>query len=250
MIAMLAVHLNFSYTSSWISSSENVLADCGLHFLFSRLFSLAPHLIQQSTSLHPPTIGIKRMLTSHVPQRSGSGTGWRAAHKRLTRQGSNLSWNSSGKTHNIAATGKEYFPRPVQVFSNGSLTSEQESPVSRLKALFNNDPQPYDAPLFSSPDSNPLLWKDLISCVQTDLNTLGLNTSLYAGHSFRRGGASSAYAAGLSDFEIQQLGQWQSDTFKLYIEPNRSRLLKISAQLHWAVPNATNPAPLDLLPAV
>jgi len=62
--------------------------------------------------------------------------------------------------------------------------------------------------------------------------------SKFSGHSFRRGAASSAAAAGLRDFELQQVGRWRSDAHKLYIEPNPYRLLSLSSRLHWAVPDA------------
>jgi len=40
----------------------------------------------------------------------------------------------------------------------------------------------------------------------------------YSGHSFRRGAATSARLAGLSDSEIQLLGRWKSDSYRLYID--------------------------------
>ncbi|KIJ28408.1 hypothetical protein M422DRAFT_270266 [Sphaerobolus stellatus SS14] len=53
-------------------------------------------------------------------------------------------------------------------------------------------------------------------------------------------------AAGFCDFEIQQLGRWRSDAYKLYIEPNRARLLMLSSRLHGPVPVAQNPEPSAL----
>ncbi|KAJ6536092.1 hypothetical protein B0H19DRAFT_914985, partial [Mycena capillaripes] len=50
------------------------------------------------------------------------------------------------------------------------------------------------------------------------LEAAGLNPSLFAGHSFHRGAANEAAAAGYSDYEIQLLGRWRSDSYKLYIE--------------------------------
>ena len=66
----------------------------------------------------------------------------------------------------------------------------------------------------------------------------GFNASLFSGHSFRRGAASAAADAGLTEYEIQLLGRWRSDAYKLYIESSRSRILNLSARLHWAVPAA------------
>ncbi|KLO04126.1 hypothetical protein SCHPADRAFT_788685, partial [Schizopora paradoxa] len=52
----------------------------------------------------------------------------------------------------------------------------------------------------------------------TSLAAAGIDPSPFAGHSFRRGAASAAAAAGFADHEIQLLGRWHSDCFKLYIE--------------------------------
>ena len=45
-------------------------------------------------------------------------------------------------------------------------------------------------------------------------------TGHYSGHSLRRGAATSARGAGLSKDEIQLLGRWKSDCYRLYIEVN------------------------------
>ncbi|KAI0820425.1 hypothetical protein BC628DRAFT_1276145, partial [Trametes gibbosa] len=52
----------------------------------------------------------------------------------------------------------------------------------------------------------------------TRLTALGLDSSKYSGHSFRRGAATSAAAVGYADHEIQLLGRWRSDAYKLYID--------------------------------
>ena len=111
-------------------------------------------------------------------------------------------------------------------------------PVTCLKRLYLTDPQPPESPLFVGHDGAPLLCVDLLRRLREDLTQLGFQPSQFAGHSFWRGGASSAAAAGFSDFELQQLGRWRSDAYKLYIEPNKDRLLSLSACLHWAIPNA------------
>ena len=51
---------------------------------------------------------------------------------------------------------------------------------------------------------------------------------------------------GVNDFELQQLGRWRSDTYKLYIDPNKDWLFSFSARPHWAVPNAQPPEPPPL----
>lgn len=46
----------------------------------------------------------------------------------------------------------------------------------------------------------------------------GFEPSAYAGHSFRRGGASALILAGVSDALIQQHGRWKSDAWKRYVD--------------------------------
>ncbi|KAI0077821.1 hypothetical protein K474DRAFT_1707003 [Panus rudis PR-1116 ss-1] len=41
-----------------------------------------------------------------------------------------------------------------------------------------------------------------------------------------------------SDYEIQQLGRWRSDAYKLYIDVPKDRILHLSTRLHWADPQA------------
>lgn len=50
----------------------------------------------------------------------------------------------------------------------------------------------------------------------------------YFGHSFRRGAAISARRAGLSEEEIQLLGRWKFDSYRLYIEAQPSYILNAS----------------------
>ena len=45
-----------------------------------------------------------------------------------------------------------------------------------------------------------------------------LDPSLYAGHSFRRGGASALFSAGVSDSWIQIRNRWKSECFRQYIQ--------------------------------
>ena len=49
------------------------------------------------------------------------------------------------------------------------------------------------------------------------LSDLGLSPREYAGHSFRRGGASFAYKAGVPIELIKALGDWRSDAILLYL---------------------------------
>lgn len=56
-----------------------------------------------------------------------------------------------------------------------------------------------------------------ISKLRDHLTTMGIDPQSYAGHSFRRGGASFAYQSGVPVELIKALGDWRSDTILIYL---------------------------------
>ncbi|PPR00185.1 hypothetical protein CVT26_009053 [Gymnopilus dilepis] len=119
-------------------------------------------------------------------------------------------------------------------------------PVTALKRLCTINPQPTDAPLFADPSGAPLSRNSFISLLKSRLTALGFDASLFAGHSFRHGAASAAAAVGYAEHEIQLLGRWRSDAYKLYIDVPRDRILGLSAHLHGAALPAQLPVPPSL----
>ncbi|KAL7278212.1 hypothetical protein ACG7TL_008187 [Trametes sanguinea] len=111
-------------------------------------------------------------------------------------------------------------------------------PINALCRLYQLHPQPHNAPLLPALDdiAAPLTRPQFITQLKAHLTSLGLDSSNYSGHSFRRGAATSAAAVGYADHEIQQLGRWRSDAYKLYIDIPRDRILHLSSRLHWADP--------------
>lgn len=108
-------------------------------------------------------------------------------------------------------------------------------PVAALREIYKGDPWAEGAPLFSGLEPRTALSRDMfISHLKALLASLGLDSTRYSGHSFRRGAATSAAVAGYSDNEIQQLGRWRSDAYRLYIDLPRDRILHLSSRLHWA----------------
>ena len=60
---------------------------------------------------------------------------------------------------------------------------------------------------------------DFVKLFKRKLAATGIDPSAYAGHSFRRGGATFAFAqAGLQDLHIKALGDWVSSVFMRYCE--------------------------------
>ncbi|KAG9223380.1 hypothetical protein CCMSSC00406_0009271 [Pleurotus cornucopiae] len=98
LILMLAAAMEFHFASSWLSSSNNALADAASRFQYSRLFSLAPNLDMQPSSVNPRTLGIKQTLSTHDLSCSISGTVSRPALGPLTVLVKNCFSNSFGNT--------------------------------------------------------------------------------------------------------------------------------------------------------
>jgi len=116
---------------------------------------------------------------------------------------------------------------------------------SMLQHLYSIDPQPPHAPLFSGLNGCRISHGTFIACLNLSLSAAGLSGQ-YTGHSFRHGAASSAAVAGYLDYEIQLLGCWCSDVYRLYIDVPHDRLLHLSAWLHWAIPDTQPFAPPEL----
>ncbi|KAF4616706.1 hypothetical protein D9613_008807 [Agrocybe pediades] len=78
--------------------------------------------------------------------------------------------------------------------------SRVSCPVTALKRLFTELPDRSGmSPLFENPDGSPLTYDHFVKTIRSALESAGHTPSSYAGHSFRRGAASAAAAAGRYD---------------------------------------------------
>src|SRR5882672_5420381 len=127
-----------------------------------------------------------------------------------------------------------------------SMPGARTCAVNALKSLFEYVPWPPEVPLFSQDSNAPLSRGKFIAQVKSNLAHAGFDASKFSGHSFRRGVASSAATVGLNDYEIQQLGRWRSNSYKLYVDGSQSRVLSLSARLHWVVPHGQHFEPPSL----
>ena len=118
-------------------------------------------------------------------------------------------------------------------FGKGSFVflgkaNEDICPVLALSRYLSLRP-PVDGELCLKADRSPCSRNFFISSVRNALAKAGLNQSLFAGHSFRIGAATTAAAAGIPSHTIKRLGRWNSDAFHLYIRQNDISLCNISA---------------------
>lgn len=86
-------------------------------------------------------------------------------------------------------------------------------------------------PFFCYKDGSPFTKASFVTQVREALTNAGLDASLYSGHSFRIGAATSAAHAGMQDTTIKSLGRWSSGAFMTYIRTPRQQLAKFSVTL-------------------
>ena len=87
---------------------------------------------------------------------------------------------------------------------------------------------PITAPLFIQQDGSFLSRSSFVQEVRSALRSAGIDHSLYAGHSFRIGAATTAALAGVPDHLIKALGRWHSDAFQLYTRTPQATLASVA----------------------
>lgn len=94
-------------------------------------------------------------------------------------------------------------------------------------------PAPSHTPLFvflsHSGVLKPVLKRQFISVLRARLEAANVAQShTYRGHSFRRGGTSWAFSAGLPGELIQVFGDWRSDAYKSYLDISMALKLRVA----------------------
>jgi len=75
-----------------------------------------------------------------------------------------------------------------------------------------------EEPLFLFRNGAPLSRALFVKRTRLCLSLIGINDQAYSSHSYRVGGATTAAAAGLADWEIKLMGRWSSDAYLRYIK--------------------------------
>jgi integrase len=101
--------------------------------------------------------------------------------------------------------------------------THRHCPVRALRRMMATHPQQKtgNSPLFQMPNTNctAMSSKFLADALKVILTSLGV-PNIFTLHSFRRGGATAAYEAGVDHTKIKRQGIWQSDFFWQYITTN------------------------------
>jgi hypothetical protein len=87
------------------------------------------------------------------------------------------------------------------------------------------------APLFLLPNGAPLSKAFFKSHLTTVIKSCSLSPSLYTGHSFRIGAATSAAERGISTSAIKIMGRWSSSAFESYVRLDSKIILEAQQAL-------------------
>ena len=96
-------------------------------------------------------------------------------------------------------------------------SDEAMDPVRHLKALFSAVDCSPESPAFSFSPGKFITYSTFTTRLKRLLDQSGYDSSLYSGHSFRRGGATLLYRLGASVLQIQISGDWSSQCFARYL---------------------------------
>jgi integrase len=110
-------------------------------------------------------------------------------------------------------------------------------PVTALSEYIDSSDAYDDAPLFHDTETDtgkPLLRDTYLYFLNRLLRAAGIPPENYSGHSARRGGATSAFRAGVPDVIVQRMGRWASMTYRRYQDTGVDDLLAHSRRLHQA----------------
>jgi hypothetical protein len=113
-----------------------------------------------------------------------------------------------------------------------AISTSISCPVSSLCRYIRHLTYP-SGPLFVFKNGTYLTRRKFAHLIQQCLPNINLNT-----HSFRIGGASAAFAAGIPETTIRLLGRWASDAYRVYIRIPDNTIRE--ACLAMSRPNATN----------
>jgi hypothetical protein len=97
---------------------------------------------------------------------------------------------------------------------------------------------------WSGADRSTFMRNIFIDCLKPGLSSLGIASAGYSRHSFYHGAATWACMVGLSDLDIQHLGRWTSDCFKLYVDIQSNIVVALNCRLHTDLPQVTATAKL------
>lgn len=118
-----------------------------------------------------------------------------------------------------------------------TATGENTCPVAALRQLFLIDSQPSNAPLFRL-NSGSFSRQGVVAALKKKLIQTGIKETEFSGHSFRKEAAQYAADQGMLDENIQRLGRWTSNVFRLYFKTSPATLFNLNLSFQKSIPLA------------
>lgn len=116
----------------------------------------------------------------------------------------------------------------IKILRNFRPIGSPTCAYTAMRRLFREDPQPGTTPLFRSAASTSFTKGHVISHLHRRMAQLSFSVHKITGHSFRYGAAQHAKDCGLTDEQIQRLGRWTSDAFKVYVGTSFSEVFELN----------------------
>lgn len=119
-----------------------------------------------------------------------------------------------------------------------SIPGSPLCPVTAVKKLRQVYPTGNSEPIFILPKGQgnyPVIYKEMTDKLRSLLGLAGFNPKEYSSHSFRRGSATFAFAAGVPPSLIQLQGDWVSDSYLRYLEFKVRQRAMVGRQMRFAI---------------
>jgi integrase len=148
------------------------------------------------------------------------------AFTKLTRSDVHFAINDEYVLLRLKRSKTDILHRGVEITL--AATGHNTCPVTALRMLFTVDPQPPSAPLFRL-RNKAFSYSAMVTILRQRLRRAGIaDPEAYRGHSFRRGAAQHASDIGLPQSDIQSLGRWTSEAFRVYYKTIHSQRFNLS----------------------
>ena len=143
---------------------------------------------------------------------------------------SSVLFTAQGALLCVTRTKTIQFQQRVLEISLPYIPASPLCPVTALRAYLANSPRPDQSPLFgcrSRGSFQPILAHQYNAFIKASVAAIGLDPKKYASHSFRRGGATFAFACHAPTAFIKAQGDWQSDAYLIYLQLSSADKLKL-----------------------
>lgn len=118
-----------------------------------------------------------------------------------------------------------------------AATSLPTCPVAALWNLITHDLQPPQAPLFAF-NNSAFSRRRVVEQLRLRLSALEIFAPHYSGHSFRKRAAQHAADNGMLNDDIQKLGRWSGESFRLYFTTSTQTLYNLNMNFQTGCPVA------------